>query len=180
VQARQSPTFGSSAPQQWFFTLETSVQVGACLKDVENTLEMDRDVLHLGHHLRGPQGRPNQVGGPIHVSSSPSRAPRAVCSKTDAHVSYGLRFGLYLYGWNQNFIELPMAPVPPQKIFWVVTNHRNKWTSRICQGVAAIFWIVGPYIVLGSIMDVSSGICFRLIYCWTVVIFDLWNPTLRS
>ena len=54
VQAHQSPTFGSSASQQCFFTLGTPAQVGACLKDVKNTLEMDQNILHLGHHLRRP------------------------------------------------------------------------------------------------------------------------------
>ena len=53
VQAHQSPTFGSAA-QQCFFTLEILAQVGACLKDVDNTFGMAQDVLHLGHHLRRP------------------------------------------------------------------------------------------------------------------------------
>jgi len=34
------------------FTLGILAQVGACLKDMENTLEIAQDVLHLGHHLR--------------------------------------------------------------------------------------------------------------------------------
>jgi hypothetical protein len=52
---------------------------------------------------RDQQGHPNQEGGPKLIrfesprsrpksSSSPSRAPGAVCSKTDAQVAYGLRF----------------------------------------------------------------------------------------
>jgi hypothetical protein len=49
------------------FTLGTPVQVGACFKNVENTLRMVQDILHLGHHLRRttraskPSKRPNQV-----------------------------------------------------------------------------------------------------------------------
>ena len=40
------------------FTLGILAQVGACLKNVENTLEMAQDVLHLGHHLRRPARAP--------------------------------------------------------------------------------------------------------------------------
>jgi hypothetical protein len=69
VQAHQSPTFGSDVViMSLIFTLGTPIQVGACLKDMENTLRMVQDVLHLGHHLRRtaraskPSWRPNQVG----------------------------------------------------------------------------------------------------------------------
>jgi hypothetical protein len=48
----------------------------------------------------------------------------------------------YIYGWNQNFIELPMAPVSPQNSFWVDGNRRNKWASRIYQ--VAVSPSVGP------------------------------------
>jgi hypothetical protein len=60
VQAHQSPTFGSAA-QQCFFTLGTPAQVGACLKDVDNTFGMAQDILHLGHTLGDQQGCPSQV-----------------------------------------------------------------------------------------------------------------------
>jgi hypothetical protein len=38
-------------------------------------------------------------------------------TKIDALAIYGVGFGRSIYGWNQNFIELPMAPVPPQNSF---------------------------------------------------------------
>ena len=40
------------------FTLGTLAQVGACLKDIDNTFGMAQDVLHLGHHLRRPVRAP--------------------------------------------------------------------------------------------------------------------------
>ena len=46
-------------------------------------------------------------------SSSPSRSPGAAHTKNDVQVAYGVRFGRYLYGWKDNFMELPMEPVPP-------------------------------------------------------------------
>ena len=45
-------------------------------------------------------------------ASSLSRIPETVFTKTDAQDAYGLGFGRSLYGWIQNFIELPMALVP--------------------------------------------------------------------
>jgi hypothetical protein len=47
-------------------------------------------------------------------SSSPPRSPRAARTKNDAQVAYRVCFGCCLYGWKNNFIELPMAPVPHQ------------------------------------------------------------------
>jgi hypothetical protein len=44
-------------------------------------------------------------------SSSPVRSPGAVRNKTDAQVAYKVGFGRFIYGWNHNFIELPMALV---------------------------------------------------------------------
>jgi hypothetical protein len=47
------------------FTLGTQTQVGSCPKKMENTQEMLKDILHLGHHLRRqpraskPSWRPN-------------------------------------------------------------------------------------------------------------------------
>ena len=46
-------------------------------------------------------------------SSSPSRSLGAARTKKDAQVAYGVRFGRSLYGWKDNFMELPMEPVPP-------------------------------------------------------------------
>jgi hypothetical protein len=54
------------------------------------------------------------------MSNSTSTSPRILeldFTKTDALTTYGVRFGRSIYGWNQNFIELPIAPVPPQNSF---------------------------------------------------------------
>jgi hypothetical protein len=76
--AHQSPTFGSDdVIMIMIFTLGTPVQVGACFNNVENTLRMVQDVLHLFHHLRKtaraskPSWRPNQV---VFESVSKSRS----------------------------------------------------------------------------------------------------------
>jgi hypothetical protein len=62
--------------------------------------------------------------------------PGTARRKTDNQVAYGVGFGRSLYGWNQNFIELPMALVPPQNSIQVVQNRRNKMTSTISLGAA--------------------------------------------
>ena len=46
-------------------------------------------------------------------SSSPSRSPGAARTKNDVQVAYGVRFERSLYGWKDNFMELPMELVPP-------------------------------------------------------------------
>ena len=40
------------------FTLGILAQVGACLKDMDNTFRIAQDVLHLVHHLRRPARAP--------------------------------------------------------------------------------------------------------------------------
>jgi hypothetical protein len=62
--------------------------------------------------------------------------PGTARRKTDNQVAYGVGFGCSLYGWNQNFIELPMALVPPQNSIQVVQNRRNKMSSIIGFGAA--------------------------------------------
>jgi hypothetical protein len=42
-------------------------------------------------------------------SASQPRSPGAICLKLDALATYGVGFGRSIYGWNQNFIRLPMA-----------------------------------------------------------------------
>jgi hypothetical protein len=42
------------------------------------------------------------------------QTPGTACRKTDAQVAYGVGFRRSIYGWKQNFIELPMAPVSYQ------------------------------------------------------------------
>jgi hypothetical protein len=51
------------------------------------------------------------------------RTPGTTRRKMDNQVAYEVGFGRSLYGWNQNFIELPMALVPPQNSIQGVQNH---------------------------------------------------------
>ena len=50
-------------------------------------------------------------------TSTPPRIPGAAFTKIDAPDTYGVGFERSIYGWNQNFIKLPMALVPPQNSF---------------------------------------------------------------
>jgi hypothetical protein len=49
-------------------------------------------------------------------TSTPPRIPEPYFTKTDALATYGVGFGYSIYAWNQNFIELPMAPVGVQNL----------------------------------------------------------------
>ena len=69
-------------------------------------------------------------------SSSLPRCPGPACTKNDAKAAYRVRFGRSLYGWKDNFNELPMAPVSGPNLLSVNGNHQNNMTSRICQGAA--------------------------------------------
>jgi hypothetical protein len=53
-----------------------------------------------------------------------------------AQVAYGVRFGRSLYGWKDNFEELPMASISGPNSFRIHRNCLNKLTSRIYSGVA--------------------------------------------
>jgi hypothetical protein len=89
--------------------------------------------------------RASEVEAKSNSSSSPVRSPGVVRNKTDAQVAYGLGFVRSIYGWKQNFIELPMALVSCQNSSWVNRNRRNKLTSKICQGaVSPVWWVSGP------------------------------------
>jgi hypothetical protein len=46
-------------------------------------------------------------------TSTPPRISEPYFTKTDALATYGVGFGCSIYGWNHNFIELPVALVPP-------------------------------------------------------------------
>jgi hypothetical protein len=47
------------------------------------------------------------------LTPTPHRIPEPDFTKIDALATYGVGFGCSIYGWNQNFIELPMALVLP-------------------------------------------------------------------
>jgi hypothetical protein len=50
-------------------------------------------------------------------TSTPPWIPEPDFTKIDALATYGVGFGCSIYGWNPNFIDLPMAPVPPENFF---------------------------------------------------------------
>jgi hypothetical protein len=50
------------------------------------------------------------------LSSGPVQSPGSVRNKTDAQVAYGVGFGRSIYGWKQNFIELPSMGLIPKFI----------------------------------------------------------------
>jgi hypothetical protein len=83
------------------------------------------------------------------------RTPGTAHTKTDAHVTYGVGFGCYLYGWKYNFKKLPMGLVSGPNSSGVDGNRLHKLTSRICSGVAPLFWPDGSCIQLESIRDAS-------------------------
>ena len=69
-------------------------------------------------------------------SSSLLRSPGAAHTKINAQAAYRVRFGYSLYGWKDNFKELPMELVSGLNLFGVNRNRQNKRTSRICHGAA--------------------------------------------
>jgi hypothetical protein len=50
-------------------------------------------------------------------TSTPPRIPECDFTKTDTLATYRVRFGCSIYGWNKNFIEIPMALVLPRNSF---------------------------------------------------------------
>ena len=72
----------------------------------------------------------------LKFESSVPRSPRAARTKNDAQVAYGVHFGRSLYGWKDNFKELPMVLVSSPNSLEVNGNHRSNVTYRICQGAA--------------------------------------------
>ena len=67
-------------------------------------------------------------------SSSLPRCPGPACTKNDAKAAYRVRFGRSLYGWKDNFKELPMALASDPNSLEVNGNHQNNVASRIYQG----------------------------------------------
>ena len=75
------------------------------------------------------KGGPSQLEAQTTSTSSLFRSPRAVSTKTDAQVAYGVRFGRSLNGWKDNFKTLPMEPVSGRNSSIVNRNHLRKLTS---------------------------------------------------
>ena len=85
------------------------------------------------------KGGPSQLEAQTTSTSSLFRSPRAVSTKTDAQVAYGVRFGRSLNGWKDNFKTLPMHLVSDSNLSGVDGNRLWKLASRICSGAASLF-----------------------------------------
>jgi hypothetical protein len=70
--------------------------------------------------------------------------------KMGTQVAYGVGFGRSLYGWKDNFEELPMAPVSGPNLSRIHGNCLNKF--RRCD---AVFWPIGPCIFVEPIRGAS-------------------------
>jgi len=136
-----------------FFTLGTKLEHAP--RRWRTLQRCPRTSYSLATTLGGKQGRPSQVGGPIKLISSSSRAPGAACSKIDAQVVYGLRFRWSTYGWKDNLIRPPMHLVPCQNSFGINGNCLNNLMSKIYQGAASPSF--GPCNVSGLLRDVNRG-----------------------
>jgi hypothetical protein len=88
------------------------------------------------------RGCPDQDGSPNRFDFVSVLDSRNSCTKTDAHVAYGVRFGCSLYGWKDNFKKLPMEPVSGPNSSGVNGNRLHKLTSRIYSGAATPYF--GP------------------------------------
>ena len=96
---------------------------------------MDTTTLGEWHRdSRDQHGFPNRDGGLKLIrfesprwrpksSSSSSRSAGAARTKNDAQAAYGAHFGRSLYGWKENFKELPMEPVSGPNSFGVDGNR---------------------------------------------------------
>jgi hypothetical protein len=84
-------------------------------------------------------------------TSSPPRIPEPYFTKIDALATYGVGFGRSIYGWNQNFLELPMALVPQESSTQVGIQN----LTGCC---VTVFWAVGPCTVLKPIRVASTGL----------------------
>jgi hypothetical protein len=54
-------------------------------------------------------------------------------TKTDAHVTYGLRFGHSRCRWKSKDISFPTQLIPRQNTLRIDNSRHNKMTCRICQ-----------------------------------------------
>ena len=92
-------------------------------EDDEDMTSMDTVIVGEWHGvLQGHLGCPNQEGGTRLIRfESPKWRPKETqvrihlgvqeqpTQKIDAQATYSVRFGCFLYGWNDNFKELSMA-----------------------------------------------------------------------
>ena len=71
-------------------------------------MEMMRRSLEVWWTSKGSQA---ELEAQSKLSSSLLRSPRAARTKINAQAAYEVRLGCSLYGWKDNFKELPMALV---------------------------------------------------------------------
>jgi hypothetical protein len=64
-------------------------------------------------------------------TSTPPRIPEPYFTKTDALATYEVGFGRSIYGWNQNFIELPMTLVPPSESMGIINTSGHPESDRV-------------------------------------------------
>jgi hypothetical protein len=80
-------------------------------------MEWTRKDLEKGKESRRSKDVCTKEESMSNSTSTPPRIPEPDFTKIDALATYGVGFGCSIYGWNQNFIDLPMALVPPQNSF---------------------------------------------------------------
>jgi hypothetical protein len=118
-------------------------------KDVEKTLEVWRTSEDVRIKMEA------QIGS----TSFQFRTPETALTKTDSHVAYGVGFGCSLYGWKDNFKNLPMAPVSGPNSSGVDGNRLHKLTPRICSGAATpSFGLLGRVSCQGPFRARPSGL----------------------
>ena len=98
---------------------------GVKMKETNKIFQVEKKAQSLSGS--SPQG-----GGPKqNSSSSQPRSPGVARTKNDAQVAYGVHFGRSLYGWKDNFKELPMVLVSGPNSLEVNGNRRSNVTYRI-------------------------------------------------
>ena len=119
-------------------------------EDDEDTTPMHTTMIGAWHQERGvQQGCPSHEGGPRSIRfESPWWRPK----ETQVRVHLGVQeqpapkltpmphteSGCSLYGWKDNFKELPMALFLGPNLLEVNGNSRNNVTYRICQGAVPL------------------------------------------
>jgi hypothetical protein len=92
-------------------------------------------------------------------TSTPPRIPESHFTKIDALATYGVVFGRSIYGWNQNFIELPMALVPTSKFLLSRQESSKQMVIQNLSGCCVtVCWAVRPCTVLEPIRVASRGL----------------------
>ena len=93
----------------------SNLTVGGAHVLLIRNLGEDQKGLGKGRGVEEEQlGRPHRAGAQAQLDFDSTSESRSRPHKIDAQDAYRLRFGRSIYGWKENFIEFPMAPVPYQ------------------------------------------------------------------